>query len=77
MAADIDIQAREILRIRAKLNNLYVHHTGQSLEAIERIMDRDFFMDVNQAKEFGIIDEILVKRQKDEDAEEGEKEKGK
>ena len=75
MAADIDIQAREILRIRAKLNNLYVHHTKQSLEAIERIMDRDFFMDVNQAKEFGIIDQVLVKRQRDEDAEDSEKDK--
>ena len=62
MASDIDIQAKEILRTRANLNNLYVHHTGQDLEKIENVMDRDFFMDVNQAIEFGVIDKILDKR---------------
>ena len=62
MASDIQIQARNILDVRNRLNNLYVHHTGQSLESIEKVMDRDTFMDVNQALEFGIIDEILEKR---------------
>lgn len=62
MASDIDIQAREILRTRARLNQLYVHHTGQQLEEIERVMDRDTFFDVETAKEFGVIDEILTKR---------------
>lgn len=62
MASDIDIQAREILRTRANLNNLYVHHTGQELEEIERVMDRDTFMSVEQARDFGVIDEVLTKR---------------
>lgn len=62
MASDIDIQAREILRTRARLNGLYAHHTGQELGAIERVMDRDTFMDVEQAKDFGVIDEVLTKR---------------
>jgi ATP-dependent Clp protease protease subunit len=63
MASDIDIQAREILRTRANLNDLYVFHTGQDLEKIENVMDRDFFMDVTQAIDFGVIDKILDKRQ--------------
>lgn len=66
MAADIDIQAREILRTRANLNRIMAHHTQQPLEEIERVMDRDFFMDSKQALEFGVIDEILNKRMKDE-----------
>ena len=72
MASDIDIQAREILRTRANLNNLYVHHTGQKLEDIERVMDRDTFMDVEQAIAFGVIDGVLNKRetQEGEDSEE-------
>jgi ATP-dependent Clp protease protease subunit len=61
-AADIEIQAREILRMRASLNMLYVHHTGRELDEIERVMDRDTFMDVDQAKSFGVIDEVLNKR---------------
>jgi ATP-dependent Clp protease, protease subunit len=66
MASDIQIRAQEILRLRAKLNDLYVHHTGQPLEEIERVMDRDFFMDAQQALEFGIVDELLVKRPEDD-----------
>ena len=62
MASDIDIQAREILRTRANLNKLYVKHTSQPLERIESVMERDFFMDVYQAVEFGVIDKILDKR---------------
>jgi ATP-dependent Clp protease, protease subunit len=67
MAADIDIQAREILRTRARLNLLYVHHTQQALSEIERVMDRDYFMTVQQALEFGLIDKILDKRTRDDD----------
>lgn len=62
MASDIEIQAREILRTRANLNKLYVHHTGRELAEIEAVMDRDTFMDVNQAVDFGVIDEVLTKR---------------
>jgi len=62
MASDIDIQAREILRTRANINKIFVHHTGQPLSEIERVMDRDTFMDVNQAIDFGVIDEVLTKR---------------
>jgi ATP-dependent Clp protease, protease subunit len=62
MASDIEIRARELLRIRAKLNDLYVSHTGQPLAEIERVMDRDTFMDVHQALAFGVIDSILDKR---------------
>lgn len=90
MAADIEIVAREILKTRERLNQLYVHHTGQDLQEIEKVMDRyvnflsrrqtvlgqvddhkwmpflrtrDTFMDANQALEFGIIDEILIRRE--------------
>ena len=67
MASDIDIQAQEILRTRSNLNNLYCHHTGQPLETIERVMDRDTFMSVQQALDFGVIDKILDKRSRDVD----------
>jgi ATP-dependent Clp protease protease subunit len=58
-ATDIDIHAREILRIREITNNLMSKHTGQSLERIERDVERDFIMNAPQAKEYGIIDEII------------------
>jgi ATP-dependent Clp protease, protease subunit len=61
-ATDIEIQAREILKVRARLNDLYVHHTGQPLEVIERSMERDNFMTADEAKEFGLIDEVVSKR---------------
>ncbi|CAB9514125.1 protease proteolytic subunit [Seminavis robusta] len=69
MASDIEIQAQEILRTRANLNKLYVHHTGQPLEDIERVMDRDTFMDVEQAIAFGVIDGTLDKRESQEEEE--------
>jgi ATP-dependent Clp protease protease subunit len=62
MASDIAIQAEEILRTRARLNDMYVHHTGQSLSEVERVMDRDTFMSIEQAIEFGVVDKILEKR---------------
>lgn len=61
-ATDIDIQAREILRMRDKLNEIFVEHTGQSVEKIRKDTDRDFFMTAEQAKEYGIIDEVISKR---------------
>jgi ATP-dependent Clp protease protease subunit len=61
-AADVDIQAREILRLREELNRIMVTHTHQPLERIQADTDRDFFMTGEQAKEYGIIDEVVVKR---------------
>ncbi|HEV2421242.1 MAG TPA: ATP-dependent Clp endopeptidase proteolytic subunit ClpP [Candidatus Acidoferrales bacterium] len=60
-ATDIDIHAKEILRTRAELNKLVAHHTGQSVEKIERDVERDFIMSAEQAKEYGIVDEIISK----------------
>ena len=59
-ATDIDIQAREILRIRDELNKILVTHTSQALERIARDTDRDFFMTAEQAKEYGIVDQVIV-----------------
>jgi ATP-dependent Clp protease protease subunit len=61
-AADIEIQAREILQLRARLNEMYVKHTGQPLEVISQAVDRDKFMSPIEAKEFGLIDEVMVSR---------------
>ena len=61
-ATDIEIQAREILALRARLNNIYVEHTGQTLDVIEKVMERDKFMTADEAKEFGLIDEVVSKR---------------
>ena len=58
-ATDIDIQAKEILRMREELNRILVHHTGQSMEKIQRDTDRDFFMTAEQAKEYRIVDEVI------------------
>ncbi len=58
-ASDIEIQAREILRLRERLNEIYVKHTGQKLAAIEKAMDRDNFMSAEEAKKFGLIDEVV------------------
>lgn len=60
-ATDIDIHAREILRIRANLNEIMAKHTGQHLEKVERDVERDFWMGAQQAREYGIIDEIIYK----------------
>jgi len=65
MASDIEIQAKEIIRTRANLNDLYVHHTGQDLDIVESVMDRDTFMSPNQALEFGVIDQVWDKRSRD------------
>lgn len=61
-AADIEIQAQEILRLRETLNEIFVKHTGQSLEVIEKAVERDKFMSPEEAKTFGIIDEVIAGR---------------
>jgi ATP-dependent Clp protease protease subunit len=71
-AADIEIQAREILLLRERLNNLYVKHTGQDIETIEKSMDRDNFMTTEEAKDFGLIDEIVVTRPPSDDDEDSD-----
>ncbi|MHA6721042.1 ATP-dependent Clp protease proteolytic subunit [Sphingomonas sp. HT-1] len=62
MASDIEIQAKEILRIRARMNALYSKYTGQPIEKIETTMDRDSFFEAEEAKAFGIVDEVYEKR---------------
>jgi ATP-dependent Clp protease protease subunit len=62
-ASDIDIQAREILKIREILNDILVQHTGQTAERIKKDTDRDYFMDAVEAKEYGIIDKVVEKLQ--------------
>ena len=61
-ATDIDIQAREIMRQKQELSQILAKHTGQALGKIQKDVDRDFFMSAEQAKEYGIIDEIIVRR---------------
>lgn len=61
-ATDIDIHAKEILRMRSVINHLLADHSGQSIEKIEKDTDRDFIMSAQQAKEYGLIDEIIHKR---------------
>jgi ATP-dependent Clp protease protease subunit len=62
MASDIEIQAREILRMRSRLNSLYAKYTGKPIEEIELAMDRDKFLEADEAKEFGIIDQVFDRR---------------
>ena len=70
-ASDIEIHAREILRTRERLNQIYVDHTGQKLKTIETAMERDKFMSPEEAKEFGLIDEVVNKRPEGADGDEG------
>jgi ATP-dependent Clp protease protease subunit len=67
-AADIEIHAKDILATRARLNEIYVRHTGQSLAAIEEAMERDKFLTPGEAQAFGLIDEVIEKRPPREDA---------
>ncbi|WP_417830798.1 ATP-dependent Clp endopeptidase proteolytic subunit ClpP [Terasakiella sp.] len=66
-ATDIEIQAREILALKRRLNEIYVHHTGQKLEEIENALERDRFMQPEEAKSFGLIDQVVSSRPKGED----------
>lgn len=61
-ATDIEIEAKEILRIRRQLNQIYADRTGKPLEKIEKDMDRDFFMSADEAKEYGLIDKVIEER---------------
>ena len=70
-ATDIEIQAREILSLRARLNEIYVHHTGQPLEVIQNAVERDKFLSPMEAKEFGLVDEVVESRPSREGEERG------
>jgi ATP-dependent Clp protease protease subunit len=61
-ATDVDIQAKEILRLREELNQILVNHTGRAVEQIQHDTDRDFFMSGDQAKDYGLIDEVILER---------------
>ncbi|MCA3248124.1 MAG: ATP-dependent Clp endopeptidase proteolytic subunit ClpP [Azospirillum sp.] len=61
-ATDIEIQAREILNLRKRLNEIYVKHTGQPIDAIEQALERDRFMNPDEARAFGLIDEVVIQR---------------
>jgi len=63
-AADISIQAKEILKLRDKINELLAKHTGQSLEKITKDTDRDYFMSAAEAKDYGLVDEVIVSTKK-------------
>jgi ATP-dependent Clp protease protease subunit len=62
-ATDVDIQAREILRLREELNHIMARHTGQPIEQINRDTERDFYMSGEQAKEYGLIDDVISRRE--------------
>jgi ATP-dependent Clp protease protease subunit len=62
MASDIEIQAKEILRIRKRMNDLYAQYTGKPLKDIEKAMDRDTFLEAEEARAFGIVDHVYDRR---------------
>jgi ATP-dependent Clp protease protease subunit len=64
-AADIEIQAKEVIYLRDQLNHLYAEHTGRDTEQIEKDIDRDRFMSADEAKEYGLIDDVIVKMPKE------------
>lgn len=64
-ATDVDIQAKEILKMRKRLNEILVKHTGQSFDKIQNDTERDYYMSAEQAKEYGIVDEVIRKKQYD------------
>ena len=72
-ATDIEIQAKEILSLRKRLNEIYVEHTGQKIDIIEQALERDRYMTPEDAKDFGIVDEVVTKRP---EAEEGNEDLG-
>lgn len=76
MASDIEIQAREILRIKASMNDLYVKYTGKSLKEIEKAMDRDTFLEAEEAKAFGLVDKVFETRPEGEAPSDDAKDKG-
>ena len=75
-ASDIERHAEDILKTKRRLNEIYVQHTGQDYETIEKTLDRDHFMNAEEAKEFGIVDDVILKRETpDEEPEEDKSEK--
>ncbi|MFS4438982.1 ATP-dependent Clp endopeptidase proteolytic subunit ClpP [Paracoccaceae bacterium GXU_MW_L88] len=70
-ASDIELHAKEIIELKKRLNDIYVHHTGQDYETVEKSLDRDNFMTAEKAKDWGLIDEIVEERGKTDD--EGDK----
>ena len=76
-AADIEIQARETMTLRSRLNGIYVKHTGKTLEQVEHAMDRDNFMSATEAKEFGLIDKVETQRPRPAKDENGAKDEAK
>ena len=66
-ASDIERHAEDIIKIKKKLNNLYVKHTGQEYSKIENTLDRDYFMDSEEAKKFGIVDAVIASREDSDD----------
>ena len=66
-ATDIEIHAKEILNIKRRLNEILAQHTGQTLEKIEKDSDRDYFMDADKAKEYGLIDEVIAEKEPKKD----------
>jgi ATP-dependent Clp protease, protease subunit len=62
-ATDIDIHAREILRLRESMNQILAHHTGQSVERIQKDVERDYIMTAEMAKEYGIVDQVITKKE--------------
>ena len=69
--SDIEIQAKEIIKTREELNNILAHHTGQPIERIAKDTDRDFYMSAEEAKQYGVVDDILT-QQKSADEDEGD-----
>jgi len=68
-AADISIHAKEILKLRDKINEILSHHTGQGLEKIEKDTDRDYFMSAQEAKDYGLVDEVIIQQKKSKKSE--------
>jgi len=62
-ASDIDIQAREILKMKQRLNQILAKHTGKSLEEVEKDTDRDYFMSAEETKNYGLVDEVITSRE--------------
>jgi ATP-dependent Clp protease protease subunit len=61
-ASDIERHAEDIIKMKRRLNDVYVHHTGQDYETIEKTLDRDYFMSAEDARKFGLVDEVIAKR---------------
>ena len=69
-ASDIERHAEDIIKMKRRLNEIYVHHTGKDYSTIEQTLDRDFFFTAEEARKFGLVDEVVNKRQAEETKEE-------